>query len=189
MPLYKVNIRRGVFRCIFEVFSLSPLLFVFALFPLSMIPRKVSAGYEMTKDGCRINHLLFMDDLKLFPKNEKEIDSLVQTVRIFSDDIGMKFGLEKCAAMTMKMGKRVHSDGIALPGGTQLRALGEEESYKYLGVLEADHVLHEESKERLKKEKIRRVKKCLKSKLNRGNNGKGDQHLGCVANEVQCGNC
>ena len=51
-------------------------------------------------------------------------------------------------------------------------------------------ILHEESKERLKKEYIRRVKKCLKSKLNGGNNyGKGDQHLGCVANEVQCGNC
>ena len=43
------------------------------------------------------------------------------------------------------------------------------ESYKYLGVLEADHVLHKESKERLKKEYIRRVKKCLKSKLNGGN--------------------
>ena len=36
-------------------------------------------------------------------------------------------------------------------------------------MLEADHVLHEESKERLKKEYIRRVKKCLKSKLNGGN--------------------
>ena len=47
----------------------------------------------MTKGGCRINHLLFMDNLKLFANNEKEIDSLVQTVRIFSDDIGMKFGL------------------------------------------------------------------------------------------------
>ena len=82
----------------------------------------------MTKDGCRINHLHFMDDLKLFAKNEKEIDSLVQTVRIFSDNIGTKFGLEKCAGMTMKRGKRVHSDGITLPGGTQLRALGEEES-------------------------------------------------------------
>ena len=165
--LGKVNIRRGIF----QGDSLSPLLFVLALFRLSMILRKVSAGYEMTKHGCRINHLLFMDDLKLFAKNEKEIDSLVQTVRIFSDDIGMKFGLEKCAAMTMKRGKRVHSDGIALPDGTQLRALGEEESYKYLGVLEADHVpvLHEESKERLKKEYIRRVKKCLKSKLNGGN--------------------
>ena len=50
-------------------------------------------------------------------------------------------------------------------------ALGEEESYKYLGVLEADHVhvLHEESKEMLKKEYIKQVKKCLKSKLNGGN--------------------
>ena len=161
--LGKVNIRRGMCD------SLSPLLFVLALFPLSMILRKVSAGYEM-KDGCRINHLLFMDDLKLFTKNEKEIDSLVQTVWIFSYDIGMIFGLEKCAVMTMKRGKRVHSDGISLlPDGTQLRALGEEESYKYLGVLEADHVLHEESKERLKKEYIRRVKKCLKFKLNGGN--------------------
>ena len=99
--LGKVNIRRGIF----QGDSLSPLLFVLALFPLSMILRKVSAGYEMKKDGCRINHLLFMDDLKLFAKNEKAIDSLVQTVRIFSDDIGMKFGLEKCAAMTMKRGK------------------------------------------------------------------------------------
>ena len=60
-------------------------------------------------------------------------------------------------------------DRIALTDGTQLRALGEEESYKYLGVLEADHVLHEESKERLKKEYIKQVKKCLKSKLNGGN--------------------
>ena len=36
-------------------------------------------------------------------------------------------------------------------------------------MLEADHVLHEELKERLRKEYIRRVKKCLKSKLNGGN--------------------
>ena len=85
-----------------------------------MILRKVNAGYEMIKDRCRINHLLYMDDLKLFAKNEKDIDSLVQTVRIFSDDIGMKFGLEKCAAMTLKRGKRVHSDGIALPDGIKI---------------------------------------------------------------------
>ena len=67
-------------RGIFQGDSLSPLLFVLVLlyFPLSIILRKVySVGYEMTKDGCRINHLLFMDDLKLFAKNEKEINSLV----------------------------------------------------------------------------------------------------------------
>ena len=45
--LGKVNIRRGIF----QGDSLSPLLFVLALFPLSMILRKVSVGYEITKDG------------------------------------------------------------------------------------------------------------------------------------------
>ena len=59
--------------------------------------------------GCRYyNHLLFM----LFTKNGKEIDSLVRTVRIFSDDIDMQFDQEKCAAITMERGKRVHLDGI-----------------------------------------------------------------------------
>ena len=162
--LGKVCIRRGIF----QGDSLSPLLFVLALMPLSMILWKVSAGYEMKKDECKINHLLFMADLKMFANNE-EIDSLVQTIRIFSDDIGMKFGLEKCASMTKKRGKRVHSEGIALPDGAQMRALGEEESYRNLDVLESDYVLHEESKVRMRAEYIRRVRKCLKSKLNGGN--------------------
>ena len=38
-----------------------------------------------------------MDDLKLHAKIERELDSLIQTVRIFSDDAGMVFGLDKCA--------------------------------------------------------------------------------------------
>ncbi len=110
-----------------------------------------------------------MNDLKLFAKNETEIKFLVQTVRIFSDDIGMQFGLEKCASMTKKRGKRVHSDGIVLPNGAQMRALGKEESYWYLCVLESDYVFHDESNVRLRVEYIRLVKKCLKSKLNGGN--------------------
>ena len=48
--LGKVNIRRGIF----QDDSLSPLLFVLALFPLSMILRKVSAEYEMTDAGLII---------------------------------------------------------------------------------------------------------------------------------------
>ena len=37
----------------------------------------------------KINHLLYIDDLKLYCKSEKELDSLIQTVRIFSTDIQM----------------------------------------------------------------------------------------------------
>lgn len=38
-----------------------------------------------------------MDDLKLCGKNEREIESLVQSVRIYSEDIAVEFGIQKCA--------------------------------------------------------------------------------------------
>ena len=38
-----------------------------------------------------------MNDIKMFAKNEKEFDILIQTIRICSQDIGMGFGIEKCA--------------------------------------------------------------------------------------------
>ena len=43
-----------------------------------------------------INHLFCMDDLKLFAKDGHELKRLLQKVKKFSDDIGMKSGLEKC---------------------------------------------------------------------------------------------
>ena len=42
----------------------------------------------------KINHLLFMDDLKLFGKSYEQTDSLVQTFHTFSVDIGMEFGIK-----------------------------------------------------------------------------------------------
>ena len=55
----------------------------------------------------KINHLLFMDDLKLYSRNEKELDSLVQTIRIFSKDVGMEVGLEKCATLVIEKGNQL----------------------------------------------------------------------------------
>ena len=94
--LEKVRIKRGIF----QGDSLPPLLFVISLIPMSFIlqpyqlrsPRsklKVKAGYEVRKAGPTINHLLYMDDLKLFGKTEKQLDTLMNTVRIFRDDIRM----------------------------------------------------------------------------------------------------
>ena len=47
--------------------------------------------------------------------------------------------------------------------------LQEGESYKYLGILEADKFLEEKMKLNVSKECIRRLRKVLKSKLNGGN--------------------
>ena len=49
-----------------------------------------------------MNHLLFMEELKLFAKSKNQIDSLVQTVRIFSEDIGMQFAIKKCGVLIME---------------------------------------------------------------------------------------
>ena len=53
--------------------------------------RKIKAGYVINEGNLKVNHLLFMDDLKLFGNNEREIDSLVKTVQVISKDIGMEF--------------------------------------------------------------------------------------------------
>ena len=58
--LGEVEIKGGVF----EGDSLSPIVFVLALIPLSLILRKAKAAYEFSKSKEKINHLLFLDDLK-----------------------------------------------------------------------------------------------------------------------------
>ena len=50
----------------------------------------------------RLNHLLFIDDLKLYSRNEKEFDPLVLTIRVFSEDIGMEFSIEMCAILVIE---------------------------------------------------------------------------------------
>ena len=110
-----------------------------------------------------------MDDLKLYSRIEKGLDSLAQTVRIFSEDIGMEFGIEKCAMLVMEKGKIVKSVGTELPDGKVIKSLQEGESYKYSGILEADKFLEEKMKLNVSKEYIKRLRKVLKSKLNGGN--------------------
>ena len=64
----------GIKRGILQGDSLSPLVFVLALIPLSMILRKAKAAYEFSESKEKISHLLFMDDLKLYSRNEKGLD-------------------------------------------------------------------------------------------------------------------
>ena len=60
-----------------------------------------------------------MDDIKLFAKNEKELETLIH--RIYSQDIGMEFGIEKCALLVMKSGKWHLIDRIELPNQDKIR--------------------------------------------------------------------
>ena len=79
----------------------------------------------------------------------------------------MEFGIEKCSTLVMEKGKIVESIGIEFPDGKVIKSLQEHESYKHLGILQADKSL-EEKKLNVLKEYIRRIRKVLKSKLNGG---------------------
>ena len=90
-------------RCIFQD-SLPPLLFITAMMPLNHILK--NAGYKLSRSQEKTNHPMYMDDVKLFAKNEKELETLIHVVRIYSLDIVMEFGIEKCAMLVMKSDKR-----------------------------------------------------------------------------------
>ena len=47
------------------------LLFIIAIIPLNHILRKCAAGYKFSWSQEKINHLMYMDDIKLFSKMKK----------------------------------------------------------------------------------------------------------------------
>ena len=73
--LAEVNIRRGIF----QGDSLSPLLFIIAMIPMTKALRKTKNGYQLGKQDAVINHLMFMDDIKIYGKNAKSLESLVHS--------------------------------------------------------------------------------------------------------------
>ena len=153
---------------------------------MTLVLRKMRAGYRLAKDATPINHLLFMDDLKLYGANKDQLDSLIQVVRIFSQDIKMSFGLEKCAVLEIRRGRQVDSSGIDLPDDQHIGEIGEE-GYKYLGILQLDQNLNTKMKVKITSEYIRRVKKLCRSKIEWRKFDWWYQYLGCRRSSLQCG--
>ena len=91
-----------------------------------------------------------MDELKLFAKSKNQIDSLMQTVHIFSEDIGMQFAIKKCGVLIKERGKVIRADDIRLPDGQYMKEIGETGN-TYLGILETDKIKEKEMKEKFSK--------------------------------------
>ena len=73
--LAEVKIQRGIFQG--DV--LPPLLFIIAMMPLNHILSKCTSNcYKLTKSQEKINCPMHTEDIKLFAKNEKEQETLIQ---------------------------------------------------------------------------------------------------------------
>ena len=140
--LCEFHINRGIF----QEDTLSPLIFVICMIPPSLLLRKVKISDEWGRKKFKLNHLLFMDDLKLLGKSDDQIDSLVQVV-------------------ILKKGKLVKFDGIHLPN-QEIKKEVDENGYTYFGILELDEIKEHEMKIKVTAEYKRRLRLILKSKLN-----------------------
>eukprot|EP00795_Rhopilema_esculentum_P006461 gene6461-11909_t len=109
-----------------------------------------------------------MDDLKLYAKNDGDLEGLLHTVKMFSDGINMRFGLDKCAKATFKRRKLAETSSIKIDENTNIEELDQKGTYKYLGIDEGDGIQHSAMKEKIRKEYYRRIKSVLKSQLNAG---------------------
>lgn len=107
-----------------------------------------------------------MDDLKLYARNNNQLETLLHMVKQYSKDIRMDFGLDKCAKATFIKGKLINSNNIKLNDDITIKDLNQEDFYKYLGMKEKNGMQHTQMKEDVRKEYYRRLRIILKSELN-----------------------
>ena len=55
----------------------------------------------------------------MYGKSKEDLETLMNTVRVFSDDIGMQFGIYKCAITVMKRGKLDNSNNDIVLGNQE----------------------------------------------------------------------
>lgn len=157
---------------IFQGDSLSPLWFALAMNPLSTLLRKSTYGYAIKsgrEEGYTLNHLLYVDDLKLYASTDNSLRNLLKVVERFSGDIGMQFGMDKCRRQTIVRGKYRYENPLATEAGELIQPLQHNEVYKYLGIQQAVRIHHTTIKNAIVTEFERRLKAIMGTGLNSGN--------------------
>ena len=141
---------------IFQGDSLSVLLFILAVNPLSFLLNKLK-GYKMGSSSNRntnITHLFFVDDLKLYASNLQEATELLDLVITFSNDIEMKFGESKCAYLKIEglikqLAQNLEINNVCIKPikeGELYKYLGQDENLGYIGSLNKERVTTEYKK-------------------------------------------
>jgi hypothetical protein len=150
-----IKMKRGIL----QGDSLSPTLFVLCLEPLS---RKLNYKFEKIKIKIKsedneyysTNHLIFIDDLKLFSTNKDGLKEITNFTNNFLKNVGLEINIAKSATNTQECSEYA-------------KVMGSEESYKYLGIMEDyKSTIKPENKLKIKRELLRRIELLCSTKLN-----------------------
>jgi hypothetical protein len=110
-----------------------------------------------------------MDDLKLLGRNENDLKNEIKIVHTISKDLNMNLGLEKCAKICLKRGRVQSKMHIGNTFENDIKELDLRKAYKYLGIEESFDIQHNNEKEKLKKEYLRRLRLVLGTELSAKN--------------------
>jgi hypothetical protein len=80
-----------------------------------------------SREKNKVSHLFHMDERKLFTGDETKLQQKMN-VKTFSDDIQIKFGLDKCATAVFKRGKLTKSQTLSLHNLTAIMNMGLDET-------------------------------------------------------------
>ncbi|XP_044751663.1 uncharacterized protein LOC123311659 [Coccinella septempunctata] len=159
----EINIRKGIF----QGDKLSTLWFCLAINFLSKLLNESSYGYVIEKNtNVKINHLLYIDDLKLFAANEEQLLRQLKIVTSFTRTIRMELGIDKCAVVHVKRGKLSEGDTMMIQDDFGIQTLTHGDTYKYLGVQQGMEIRTNEARETFKYKFLNRFKKILQANLN-----------------------
>ena len=104
-------------------------------------------------------NLFFVDDLRLYAAILQQSKLQLDIVTMFSRDIGMAFGEDKCAYVCIERGKKKSLGKSIVMNGVTIRELEERKPYRYLGQDETIGYDGKLNKDRVRSEYFRRVKK------------------------------
>lgn len=127
---------------IFQGDTFSPLWFCLAMNPLSATLNKhneYGISLKMTsKESISVTHLLYMDDLKSYGRTEEKLRRLVVIAKNFSDNIKMKFGIDKCRIQNVNGDKQMLKENTE----EEIPWMEPEETYKYLKYEQRHRIEH-----------------------------------------------
>lgn len=162
-----IRVRRGIF----QGDSLSPRWFCLALNPLSWLLKQTGYGFALKQglfSSFTISHMMYMDDIKLYAKDDHQLKQMLDILIKFSADIGMTLGLDKCRTRSIHQGQLIESEAVSSMG-MEITAMDCNELYKYLGMLQASGTAVAAMKEILLKKFNGRLLDILKTELTGGN--------------------
>ena len=151
-------------RGLFQGDSLSPLLFCLSIVPLSHALRSID-GYKSRSFGGRVTHL-FMDDLKVYARDERAMKKALSLVDRVSKAVGMELGLRKCAVANILRGKLQEGGALALSDDRTVPAASKDDSYSYLGIEQVIEPDLKTVKKKLVEKYVSRLRRIWSADLN-----------------------